>query len=112
MSRTVVPDFAGKTVLDIGAWDGYYSFLAERGGASRVVALDHYAWGVDFARRNHYWIECSDNGVLPDHNLDTTAFWNPALPGMAGFNIGKEVFDSQVEVVVDDFATMDLAPLR
>jgi hypothetical protein len=36
-----LPNFRGKSVLDIGAWDGYYSFLAERGGASRVVALDH-----------------------------------------------------------------------
>ena len=29
----------GKTVLDIGAWDGYFSFLAERLGAE-VTALD------------------------------------------------------------------------
>ncbi|MBD0343281.1 MAG: DUF1698 domain-containing protein [Coleofasciculus sp. Co-bin14] len=33
------------TVLDIGAWDGYYSFEAERRGASRVLATDHYCWG-------------------------------------------------------------------
>ena len=44
-----LPDLAGKTVLDIGAWDGYYSFQAERLGASGVVALDHYVWGVDMA---------------------------------------------------------------
>ena len=43
-----LPDFSGHSVLDIGAWDGYYSFLAERGGASKIVALDNYAWGVDF----------------------------------------------------------------
>ena len=30
-----LPDFRGRSVLDIGAWDGYYSFLAERRGASR-----------------------------------------------------------------------------
>jgi tRNA (mo5U34)-methyltransferase len=36
-----------ESVLDIGAWDGYYSFQAERLGASRMVALDHYVWGVD-----------------------------------------------------------------
>ncbi len=33
-------DFRGKSVLDIGAWDGYFSFTAERRGARRVVALD------------------------------------------------------------------------
>jgi tRNA (mo5U34)-methyltransferase len=30
----------GKTVLDIGAWDGYFSFLAERLEAKKVTALD------------------------------------------------------------------------
>jgi tRNA (mo5U34)-methyltransferase len=33
--------FAGKTVLDVGAYDGYFSFLAEQRGAARVVAYDH-----------------------------------------------------------------------
>ena len=33
------PDLTGKSVLDIGAWDGWFSFRAEVGGASRVVAL-------------------------------------------------------------------------
>lgn len=34
----------GKTVLDIGAWDGFFSFEAERRGASRVLAVDSVAW--------------------------------------------------------------------
>lgn len=33
-------DLTGKTVLDIGAWDGYYSFEAERRGAKQVLALE------------------------------------------------------------------------
>ena len=37
-------DFSGKSVLDIGAWDGAYSFAAERRGASRVVAVDSFCW--------------------------------------------------------------------
>jgi len=51
----------GRTVLDIGAWDGFFSFEAERRGASRVVALDHFCWlqseghpskaGFELARR-------------------------------------------------------------
>jgi len=32
--------FRGKTVLDLGCWDGYWSFLAEKKGASLVVAAD------------------------------------------------------------------------
>ncbi len=33
-------NFAGKTVLDIGCWDGYWSFYAERRGAAHVLATD------------------------------------------------------------------------
>jgi len=47
-------DLTGKTVLDIGAYDGFYSFEAERRGAARVVAADDWAWnwpGSD-AKRN------------------------------------------------------------
>jgi tRNA (mo5U34)-methyltransferase len=39
-----LPSLAGKSVLDIGAWDGYFSFAAEQLGASRVVALDSVIW--------------------------------------------------------------------
>lgn len=35
---------AGRTVLDIGAWDGAYAFEAERRGAARVLATDSYSW--------------------------------------------------------------------
>lgn len=34
----------GKSVLDIGAWDGFFSFEAERRGAKRVLATDRYVW--------------------------------------------------------------------
>jgi tRNA (mo5U34)-methyltransferase len=37
-------DLRGKTVLDIGAWDGFYSFEAERRGAKRVLATDSFSW--------------------------------------------------------------------
>ena len=34
-------DLSGKTVLDIGTFDGFFAFEAERRGADRVVAVDH-----------------------------------------------------------------------
>ncbi len=37
-------DLRGRSVLDIGAWDGAFSFEAERRGASRVVAVDSFCW--------------------------------------------------------------------
>lgn len=50
---------AGKSVLDVGAWDGFQSFEAERRGAARVLATDHFCWngpgwadkrGFDYAK--------------------------------------------------------------
>ena len=37
-------ELRGQTVIDIGAWDGAYSFEAKRRGASRVLATDHFIW--------------------------------------------------------------------
>jgi tRNA (mo5U34)-methyltransferase len=34
----------GKSVLEIGAWDGFFSFEAEKRGALRVLATDHFCW--------------------------------------------------------------------
>jgi tRNA (mo5U34)-methyltransferase len=34
----------GRTVLDIGAWNGLFSFEAKRRGAERVLATDSYCW--------------------------------------------------------------------
>ena len=45
-----LPNLDQKTVLDIGAWDGFYSWVAERMGASRVVSLDHFVWQLDRKR--------------------------------------------------------------
>ena len=35
---------AGLSVIDIGAYDGFFSFHAEARGAARVVAADKYIW--------------------------------------------------------------------
>jgi tRNA (mo5U34)-methyltransferase len=109
LGEAEMPDLAGKSVLDIGAWDGYYSFQAERLGASRIVALDHYVWGVDMAARQVYWNECAEKGVLPDHNRDMTDFWRPELPGRRAFEFAKEALDSKVEPMLADFSTVDPA---
>ena len=51
-----IPDsFQGLRVLDVGAFDGFYSFLAETRGATQVLAVDneqyvHWVrdrWGID-----------------------------------------------------------------
>jgi tRNA (mo5U34)-methyltransferase len=37
----------GTSVVDIGAWNGFYSFEAKRRGAKRVLATDSYCWKHD-----------------------------------------------------------------
>ncbi len=37
-------DLTGWTVLDIGAWHGFFSFECERRGADRVLAVDTFSW--------------------------------------------------------------------
>jgi len=76
-------DLSGKTVLDIGAWDGFYSFEAERRGAARVVATDHYAW----------------------HG----AGWGTGQ-GKAGFELARAALNSRVEDI--DIDVLDLSPER
>ena len=45
LKRVRLPDdLTGKSVLDIGAWDGFFSFEAERRKASRVLAVDSFCW--------------------------------------------------------------------
>jgi tRNA (mo5U34)-methyltransferase len=84
LARVDLPaSLAGRTVLDIGAWDGFFSFEAERRGASRVVATDYYAW----------------------HGLG----WGTGN-GKAGFDLARAALGSHVEDVAID--VMDLSPER
>ncbi len=107
----ILPDVSGRSVLDIGAWDGKFSFICEKGGASRVVALDHYAWGIDFVARGAYWAECIQTGTFADQSRDETDFWRPDLPGKRGFDLAKAALGSKVESVVADFQKVDLEGL-
>ena len=65
-------DLSGKTVLDVGASDGFFSFEAERRGAERVLATDSFCWGgggwgtkdgFDLARR-------ALDSKVEDHEID------------------------------------------
>jgi tRNA (mo5U34)-methyltransferase len=49
---------AGKTVLDVGAWDGYWSIEASRRGAREVCALENFSdtiGSVTNADRSQKW---------------------------------------------------------
>src|SRR5215212_3755329 len=84
LARLNLPaSLAGQSVLDIGAWDGFFSFEAERRGASRVVAADYYSW----------------------HGTG----WGTGQ-GKAGFQLAREALGSRVEDA--DVDVMDLSPGR
>jgi tRNA (mo5U34)-methyltransferase len=84
LARLRLPaSLSGRSVLDIGAWDGFFSFEAERRGAARVVASDSFAWhGVGWGTGN----------------------------GKAGFELARAALDSRVEDV--DVDVMDLSQER
>ena len=71
--------FAGQRVLDVGTFDGFYAFLAERRGAERVVAVDSEQYVA--------WVK---------------ARWGIDLEGGAGFRAIARLLDSRVEYVHGD----------
>src|SRR5690349_20519636 len=80
--RLGLPDrLDGKSVLDVGAWDGFFSFEAERRGAARVLATDSFAW----------------NG----------ANWSTK----AGFELAREALGSRVEDRQVDILELDPADI-
>jgi tRNA (mo5U34)-methyltransferase len=107
-----LPDLRGKTVLDVGAWDGFYSFAAERLGASRVVALDHFVWSIDRDALEAQRAERLRRGLPLEHPQGQPGVWRPdTLPGRRGFDLAREALGSRVEPVVADFMEVDLAEL-
>ena len=84
LARLQLPaDLSGRSVLDIGAWDGFFSFEAERRHASRVLATDDYVW----------------------HGTG----WGTGQ-GKAGFQFARDTLNSRVEDM--DVDVMDLSPER
>ena len=55
---------SGRTVVDIGAWNGFYSFETKRRGAQRVLATDHFSWNhQDFRGRETFELARSVLGL-------------------------------------------------
>ncbi len=103
-----IPPLVGKTFLDIGAWDGYFSFRAEREGAKHVVALDHYVWMLDLGKQREYYEASLDRADAREFSR-VPGLWCPeTLPGKAGFDLAQWALDSRVESRVADFMDMDL----
>src|SRR5262245_21958862 len=105
-----LPDLQGKTLLDVNAWDGWFSFRAEAAGAA-VTALDFHAWSLRWNDHREYWAECRKKGIVPKPPGEMGYYKPQELPGRAGFNTAHQVLKSTVKVVVGDFMEIDLAQL-
>lgn len=107
-----LPDCEGRSVLDVGAWDGFFSFEAERRGARRVVALDHFVWSMDLEAQAHHAARASLLGRPLVDQSRVPGLWNPGtLPGKRGFDTAHRILDSQVEQVVEDFLAASVEAL-
>jgi SAM-dependent methyltransferase len=61
--------FQGKSVLDIGTWDGYWSFYAERRGAKRILATDDLTQNWSDGRGIHLAKELYKSAVQINQNM-------------------------------------------
>ncbi len=60
----------GKTVLDVGAWDGYFSFEAEKRGAKRVLATDYFAWHIQPSKAGFNLAKKHLNSKVEEMDID------------------------------------------
>lgn len=96
-------NLTNKSVLDIGGWDGFFAFEAERRGASRVAVLDHYQWSMDLGGWWRYWQDCRTRNVPPGPYHEQP-FWQPdTMPGKLGFDTARHALGSGVEAIMVDF---------
>jgi tRNA (mo5U34)-methyltransferase len=106
-----LPPLVGKSVLDIGAFDGFYSFETERRGAARVVSMDLHMWELETSLSEEYLADCAANGVPPTPPYRTDWLrWRldrAGLPGKRRFDLAHRALGSRAEAVVQDFMLAD-----
>lgn len=76
----------GKTVLDVGCWDGFNSFEAERRGAARVLATDHFAWS-DRCWGNRQAFELAKRGLNSKVDVQDIALDDLSASSVGQFDI-------------------------
>jgi len=86
---SIPASYDGLSVLDVGAFDGFYSFLAEARGAARVLAVDNEQY-VEWVRDR----------------------WGVKLAGGEGFHAIKRLLGSEVEYRRMDAFALDRLDAR
>ncbi|MEO0975963.1 MAG: DUF1698 domain-containing protein [Pseudomonadota bacterium] len=100
-----IPDLTDKSVLDIGAWDGFFSFEAERRGARKVTALDRFIWERRISEAPELCKVMLNAGTMDDRRIP--GYVDSSLPNKAGFDTVHRLLGSKVEQYIDDLATVD-----
>lgn len=127
-------DLSGLSVLDIGAWDGFFSFEAERRGARRVLATDSFCWdgggwgtrkGFELARRvlgsrvEDKWIQVLDLSPETVGTFDLVLFLGVlyhmkhpllALERVASVTTGQLIMQTQVDMLAVDRPALAFYP--
>jgi len=70
-------DLSGKTVLDIGANDGFFTFEAERRGAKRVLAMDRHP-----ADHRGFALACELRGSKAEYVMGSVYDLSPETHGI------------------------------
>lgn len=100
-----LPPLEGRSVLDIGGFDGGYAFMAEEHGAGRVAVLDSYQWSLDRVAITEYHHRYADRGEAPPMPHHETEHWHPdELPGKRNFDLARQLRRSRVEGLPLDFS--------
>ena len=73
---------AGKSVLDIGCWDGAYSLEASKRGAARVLATDHFVWHHGESGRKPF-------DLVREHLAPTLEVRDIDVPELSVESVGK-----------------------
>jgi tRNA (mo5U34)-methyltransferase len=74
-------DLRGRTLLDIGCWDGAYSLEATRRGAA-VTATDHFVWHGSWGDRR-----CID--LVQQHLAPSMQIVDADLPDLSAERVGR-----------------------
>ena len=61
ISQIIPNDLTGKSILDVGCTDGFYSFLCEQRNATRVLAIDYEGFDI---QKNFSDVESESNNIL------------------------------------------------
>lgn len=93
-------DFKNKTVLDFGTGTGVLAILAEKLGASNILAIDNDEWSINNARENIQTNLCSAIRLRHDQQLPQDEHFDVILA-----NINKHVIVDNLHLMAKQLRT-------